>query len=349
VRARRGVYRTADVALRTKPRAALVHARSALARTGSRLRTERDIRFRRDGRADVAIFHEYAPPPSGGGNQFVQALAGELARRGLVVERNRISAETPACLFNSFNFDLRRLEGFARDDVRMVHRVDGPIGVYRGFDDGADARIAAMNARLADATVLQSRFSLDAHHRLGIRLVEPVVITNAPDPAVFHAPESREPLDGRPLRVVASSWSDNPRKGGDVLRALGASVDPERVALAFVGRPPAGLTGWRLVPPLASNELAELLRGQDCYVAASLDDPCSNALLEALACGLPALYRRSGGHPELVGDAGIGFDGPDDVATALAHLVDELDARRSAIAVPSLVDVTDRYLEVLRA
>ena len=45
----------------------------------------------------------------------------------------------------------------------MVHRVDGPIGVYRGFDDGTDGRIAAMNAELADATVLQSRFSLEAH------------------------------------------------------------------------------------------------------------------------------------------------------------------------------------------
>jgi glycosyltransferase involved in cell wall biosynthesis len=325
-----------------------VHARAALARAGARVRTERDVRLRREGRADVAIFHEYAPPPSGGGNQFVRALAGELGRRGLVVEQNRISAETPSCLFNSFNFDLRRLERFVRDDVRMVHRVDGPIGVYRGFDDGTDERIASMNARLAHATVLQSRFSLDAHRRLGIELVDPVVITNAPDPAVFHPPASREPLDGRPLRVVALSWSDNPRKGADVLRALGASVDPARVTLTFVGRPPAGLVGWQLRPPLPSDALADLLRGQDCYVAPSLDDPCSNALLEALACGLPALFRRSGGHPELVGDAGVAFDGPDDAAAALTQLVDEVEGRRAAIAVRSLTDVADRYLEVLR-
>ena len=52
----------------------------------------------------------------------------------------------------------------------MVHRVDGPIGVYRGFDDGTDARIAEINRELADATVAQSRFSLDAHRELGIEL-----------------------------------------------------------------------------------------------------------------------------------------------------------------------------------
>ena len=334
--------------LRTKPRAAVVHARSALRRAGSRIRTERDLRDTRSGRADVAIFHAYAPPPSGGGNQFVRALAGELERRGVVVEENRISGGTPRCLFNSFNFDLARLRRFVRDDVRMVHRVDGPIGVYRGFDDGTDARIAAMNAELAHATVLQSRFSLDAHRRLGIELAEPVVITNAPDPAIFHPPAEREPPVDRPLRVVAVSWSDNPRKGADVLRALGASVDPARYELTFVGRAPEGLAGWKLVGSLASEQLAELLRGMDCYVASSLDDPCSNALLEALACGLPALFRRSGGHPELVGEGGVGFDGPDDAAAALDRLAAGLEACRAAIVVPSLADVADRYLEVLR-
>ena len=332
------------MALRTKPRAALVHARSALGHVTARMRTERDLRAARSGRADVAIFHAHAPPPSGGGNQFLRALEGELRHRGLTVEENRISGGTHACLFNSFNFDLARLRRFVREDVRLVHRVDGPIGTYRGYDDGTDARIAATNAELAQATVCQSRFSLDAHLRLGIELADPVVITNAPDPAIFHAP-----LDRRPVRVVAASWSDNPRKGTDVLEALGATVDPSRFELTFVGRTTAALAGWKVVAPLASGDLAATLRGMDCYVAASIDDPCSNALLEALACGLPALFRRSGGHPELVGEGGVGFDGPDDAAAALDRLAAELDERRDAIVVPALGDVADAYLEVLRA
>jgi glycosyltransferase involved in cell wall biosynthesis len=205
-----------------------------------------------------------------------------------------------------------------------------------------------MNAELAHATVCQSRFSLEAHQRLGIALVAPVVIANAPDPAIFHPPGSREPVGDRPLRVVAASWSDNPRKGTDILEALGAAVDPARYELTFVGRASGALPGWRRIAPVGSEELAELLRGMDCYVAASLDDPCSNALLEALACGLPALFRRSGGHPELVGDAGVGFDGPGDAVAALDRLAAELDERRAAIVVPDLARVADAYLEVLR-
>ena len=345
------VYGTRAMALRTKPRAALVHARSVLGHVTARVRTERDLRAARSGRADVAIFHAHAPPPSGGGNQFLRALEGELRRRGLTVEENRISGGTHACLFNSFNFDLARLRRFVRDDVRLVHRVDGPIGTYRGYDDGTDARIAAMNAELAQATVCQSRFSLDAHRRLGIALADPVVITNAPDPAIFHPPDAagaarRTPAAGRRRELVRQPAEGHRRPAGPRRDRRPGAVRADLRRSSIGRRSP----GWRVSGSLglgASSQ--ELLRGMDCYVAASIDDPCSNALLEALACGLPALFRRSGGHPELVGEGGVGFDGPDDAAAALDRLAAELDERRDAIVVPALGEVADAYLEVLRA
>ena len=311
------------------------------------VRTELDRIVSRRGRADLAVFHEYVPPPSGGGNQFVRALTGELEARGLVVERNRISGGTAACLFNSFNFDFRRLQRFARAEVRMVHRVDGPIGVYRGFDDGTDARIATINEALAAATVFQSRWSLERHRELGLELRSPTVIPNAVDPRVFHPPAAREPLDGRRARVVATSWSDNPRKGADLLAWLDRHADHERFELTFVGRTQARLERTRVVGPVDSHALADVLRRSDLYLATSRDDPCSNALLEALACGLPAAFLASGGHPELVGEAGLPFGSPEELPGVLDRLVKELEERRSAIRVPSLADVADRYLDVL--
>ena len=316
---------------------------------GREVATEVDrVRYRRRGAADVALFHEFAPPPTGGGHQFLRALVAELESRGLVVELNRISRGTPVCLFNSFNFDFRRLRRFARADCRMVHRVDGPIGVYRGWDDGTDARIEEINRDLADATVVQSRFSLDAHRELGIALHEPVVIGNAVDPALFHPPVRREPLAGRKLRLIATSWSDNLNKGADVFRWLERDLDTERFELTFVGRSLEPFTRIAVVGPLASGPLAEELRRHDAYIAASRNDPCSNALVEALACGLPAVYRASGGHPELVGDAGVPFSELDELAGALDRLAAELEERRAAIHVVTLDEVADRYLAVLR-
>jgi glycosyltransferase involved in cell wall biosynthesis len=311
------------------------------------VRTEADWLRTRRGRADLALFHEFAPPPSGGGHQFLRALARELESRGLDIEPQRISAGTPACLFNSFNFDFARLRRFSGRGARMVHRVDGPVGVYRGFDDGTDERIARINAELADATILQSRFSLDAHRELGIELRDPVVVPNAVDPAIFHPPAEREPLQGRKIRLIATSWSDNPRKGGDALTWLDRTFDDTRYEVTFAGRASATFERVRVVGPLDSHALAELLRTQDVYVAPSRDDPCSNALLEALACGLPAVYRRSGGHPELVGEGGLPFTEDDELADVIERLVPELDARRAAISLHPISWVADRYLEVL--
>jgi glycosyltransferase involved in cell wall biosynthesis len=322
--------------------------RRAVAAVGREVGTEIDRVRYRGGAADLALFHELAPPPTGGGHQFLRALVAELERRGLRVELNRISGGTPVCLFNSFNFDFRRLRRFARDDVRFVHRVDGPIGTYRGFDDGTDARIAIVNAELADATICQSQYSLAAHRELGIELRDPVVLPNAVDPAVFHPPASREPLAGRRVRVIASSWSDNPNKGADVLAWLDRNLDFDRFELTFAGRAHESFERIRMLGAITTDALADELRLHDVYLAPSRNDPCSNALLEALACGLPVVFRASGGHPELVGDAGVSFAGAEESGEALERIAAEVDARRTAIRVTSISEVADRYLEVLR-
>jgi glycosyltransferase involved in cell wall biosynthesis len=331
------------VDLRTAPRAARRAGRGLLRRA----HVEADWLATRRSRADLAIFHEFVPPPGGGGHQFLRALERELSSRGVEIEENRLSAGTDALLFNSFNYDSGRLRRFDRAGVRRVHRVDGPIGVYRGFDDGTDRLIAAANRGFADATVLQSRYSLEKHRELGIELRSPVVIPNAVDPAIFHPPDASEPLGGRRVRLVGVSWSENPRKGAETFAWLDRNVDRERYELTFVGQTTARLEHARLVGPVDSHGVAELLRAHDLYVAASRDDPCSNALLEALACGLPAAFLESGGHPELVGEGGLPFREDEELPSVLDRLVSELDARRAAISTPRIADVADRYLDVL--
>jgi glycosyltransferase involved in cell wall biosynthesis len=329
-------------------RGAVTRSRRALGVAARELGTEVDrVRYARRGGADLAVFHEFAPPPTGGGHQFLRALLAALEWRGLEVELNRISAGTKACLFNSFNFDFRKLRRFARDDVRFVHRVDGPIGTYRGFDDGTDARIADINRRFADATIVQSRYSLEAHRALGIELVDPQLVVNTVDPSVFHPPAEREPIAGRRVRVVATSWSDNPNKGVDVLSWLDGNLDYGRFELTFLGRSSASFANVRTPGALTTEAVADELRRSDIYLAPSLNDPCSNALLEALASGLPAVFRASGGHPELVGDAGIPFDEPAEVPAALEQLVSELDERRAEIRVAPLAEIADSYLAIL--
>lgn len=300
-------------------------------------------------RPEIAIVHPFQRGPWGGSNQFLVALRGELRRQGFRVEANAFARTTRACLLNSFLVDEQRLRRGLRPDIRVVHRVDGPVGTYRGADDGTDLRIADINAEFAHATVFQSRYSLEAHEQLGLHLREPVVIHNAADPSLFHPPTHREPIDGRRIRIVATSWSAHPNKGGATYRWLDKRLDRTRYEFTFVGRCSEELPHARVVPPVPPRALAEILRTQDVYLTASLHESCSNALLEALASGLPALYVDSGANGELVGDAGRPFHAPEELPELLDRLAGELEERRARIRIPSLADVARRYLEIMGA
>jgi glycosyltransferase involved in cell wall biosynthesis len=296
---------------------------------------------------EIGIAHEFRPPPFGGSNQFLTALRNELRRRGFRVEANAIGPRTRACVLNAFAFDVETVRRTRHEGCRIVHRVDGPVDVYRGRGEGVDRLVAELNRELADTTVFQSRYSLEAQSEQGLEFRAPLIIPNAVDPAIFHAPQDWEPPAGRKLRLVSSSWSDNPNKGAPAVAELERILDWSRYDYTFVGRAAVPFERVRLIPPLPSRELADVLRAADVFIAPSLHDPSSNAVLEALACGLPVVYARSGGHPELVGEAGFGFDAIEEVPLLLDRLVEELPERRRLITVPSLADVTDRYLDAM--
>jgi glycosyltransferase involved in cell wall biosynthesis len=265
-------------------------------------RIERDVARARFARADLALFHDFEPAPAGGAHQSLRALVRELRRRGVRIAFNAIPPGTQACLFNSFNFDASRLGRFAaqRPDCRMVHRVGAVTTLYRGFDDGTDARVADLNRRFADATLAISHATIEMYRSIGIELVDPHVVYNAVDTEVFH-PFGRARFDSaQKMRLIAVSWSDNPRKGGSVYRWLESVLDWDQYEFTFVGRAQEDFTRIRHVPPVPSPELANLLRRHDVFVTATENDAYSNALVEALSCGLPAIYLDSGGSSEAV-------------------------------------------------
>jgi glycosyltransferase involved in cell wall biosynthesis len=313
-------------------------------------RVRRAARRAAERRAELAVFHDFVAAPAGGANQTLRAVLGEMSARGVRIEYGAASSSTQAILFNSFNFDAKRLEWFARrvpPGCRMVHRVGAVTSLYRGFDDGTDARVAELNRRFADATLAISQATIDMYRSIGVELVEPRVVYNAVDPAIFH-PAGRVRFDrGRKTRLIAVSWSDNPRKGGPIYRWLDSVLDWSRYEFTFVGNTGEQFERISVVPPLSSQELAQVLRNHDVFVTGTEHDAYSNALVEALSCGLPAVYLDSGGSREAVKDAGFGFSHPSEIPDLLDRIRDEYDERQALISLPSLEEVADGYLDVL--
>ena len=296
---------------------------------------------------DLSIFHEFEPPPTGGGHQFLRAFWKQAEAYGLRVENNRISRTTRACLFNSFNFNDKRLARMKRGSMLYVHRVDGPIDVYRGRDDGADRGIHIVNKKFADKTIFQSNYSLEKHLELGMQFHDPVVIMNAADPEIFHSDGRVAFSRDRKTRLIASSWSDNVNKGTAIYQWLDEHLDWSRYEFTFVGRSPVVFKNIHMIPAVDSYRMAELFRAHDIYLTASRNDPCSNSLMEALNCRLPAVYLRSGGHPEIVKQAGAGFESAEEIPGLLNQVSDAYEAFQSHISMPSIEKVSEEYLKVL--
>jgi glycosyltransferase involved in cell wall biosynthesis len=59
--------------------------------------------------------------------------------------------------------------------------------------------------------------------------------------------------------------------------------------------------------PYSQSQAPDILRRVHILLHPKYNDPCPGLVTEAMACGLPVVYSKSGGVPELVGDdAGVG-------------------------------------------
>jgi glycosyltransferase involved in cell wall biosynthesis len=300
-------------------------------------------------RLTVGLWHTFYKPPYGGGNQFMMALRKGLSQMDVDVRENELREGIDAYVLNSIHFDVDQFMDFStRHRLNVVHRIDGPIHLIRGYDREKDELCFDLNARFATATVLQSAWTYQRIVDMGYRPVNPVIIHNAVDSTTFHA-RGRIPFDpDRKIRIISSSWSNNPRKGGPMYKWIEDHLDWDRFEYTFVGNASESFDKIRHIPAVPSDELAQLLRNHDVYITASSNDPCSNAVIEALACGLPTLYLDDGGHPELVGQGGLPFKDEAEILQQLEKLVTNYETFQRLITVSRLEDVAAKYLAVIR-
>jgi glycosyltransferase involved in cell wall biosynthesis len=299
------------------------------------------------GGGELAVIHEFHKPPYGGGNQFLLALIEELVRQGLDVSQNRVGKNTQTLLVNSFNFDFEKIRRYKGRGLRIIHRVDGPISVYRSLPDSAvDKRISDWNLEMADVTIMQSRYSKEMHEQLGIHFRNPVIVPNAVDPKYFFRPPGARP-PGK-IRIAGTSWSTNPKKGLALYKWLDENLDFSRFELTFLGRIEGTFRHVVTRPPVGTAEVGKFLRMQDIYFMPSENECCSNALIEALTSGLPAVYKSSGSSPELVGSGGEPFVEKEELPELFAKVAHELEGYRSKSQVLSISEVAERYRHAIQ-
>ena len=288
--------------------------------------------------------------PWGGGNQFLKSLR-------LFFRENDFYSESPdladCILFNSYPFGeelktVRKLYKIRKQNPNAIflHRVDGPISRVRGIpnDQCLDQVIVNLNDHFADGTVFQSNWSRERCFEFGFNQANPIeTIHNAPDTTIFFPTKSS--LSSQKIKIIATSWSNNWRKGFDVYQYLDQNLDFNRFEFTFVGNSPIEFKNIRHLAPLNSIELGQELRKHHAFITASIDDPCSNSLIEAIHCGLVPLVRDSGGHPQIVGKNGLLFDGTRDILEKIEGISQKISKSFFSHELPSIRQVGEMYLE----
>ena len=253
--------------------------------------------------------------------------------------------------------------------LRLARRRKIPVVVNQngvGYPGWAGDEVEAFNRPIrrvleaADYVLYQSAFcKRSADEWVGAPGGRWEILHNAVD--VNHFTPAAEPPGDGPVLLL----------GGDQYQPYRLELAMQTLAALLVEHPDAQLlvTGRMAAPvePLAASlgvlgrvhslgrysqeEAPTIFRRAHLLLHTKVNDPCPSLVIEAMATGLPVVYPRSGGVPELVGDsAGIGVPHPDGFARdqpprpdALAAAVSEVLVDRDRFAASARARAVERF------
>jgi glycosyltransferase involved in cell wall biosynthesis len=217
-----------------------------------------------------------------------------------------------------------------RTCVRCQLKGGRPPQLWR-YTDLRDRSISAVDAVLAP-----SRFTLEKHRELGLR-VEPRFLPHfVPEPAPA---EPNTVLPARPYFLFAGRL-ERLKGAADAIDAMRSVPDAdlliagdgaERKHLEELAQ---GMSNVRFLGRLGPGELSALLAGARAAVVPSLCyEVFGLSAVEAFACGTPAVLRDRGSLTELAAESGaaLTFSTRDELVTALRTMLDD-GPRRDELA-----------------
>ncbi|GAI25253.1 unnamed protein product, partial [marine sediment metagenome] len=186
--------------------------------------------------------------------------------------------------------------------------------------------------KIADHTIFISSFLKGLFIDEGILDTENYsVIRNGADKNIFNM-NGRSKWDGKsPVKLVTHHWGGNYYKGFDVYRIIDELIVEKTsdldVEFNYIGNLPGDFAfkNSKVFAPIASESLAGKIKENHIYVTASINEPAGMHHVEGAMCGLPLLYRNSGGIPEYAKGFGVVFNGKEDFVDKLRGIIESYD------------------------
>jgi hypothetical protein len=269
----------------------------------------------------ISIGSKVVDGPWGGGNLFVKNLAKYLTSKGHKVIYNLCEPDINLILLtdprnklqssSTFNHnEIKKYKKYVNKHVRVVQRINecderkNTTSVNNLYLEASD---------VADKVVFVSSWLKDIYIKLGLQESKSKVILAGADSKIFNSQHSLVWNNKEKFKLVTHHWSNHKLKGFEdykkVDEMLNQDIWRNKIEFTYIGNMNANYSfnNIKILEPLTGKHLANEIKKHHFYLTSSINEPSGNHHIEAAQCGLPIIYKLSGGMPEYCQGFGVGY------------------------------------------
>jgi len=283
----------------------------------------------------VSIGSKIVEGPWGGGNLFAINLSNYLLERGhsvlydltepdidLILLTDPRSRSESSSTFN--HIEIEKYKQFVNPNVSVVQRIN-ECDERKNTSNINNFYLKA--SLVVDHVVFVSSWLRNIYTEIGMDKEKTSVILAGANKEIFNLSEVNTWNKEDKIKLVTHHWSNHYNKGFDIYELINNMLLEtkwkNKLEFTYIGNlnENYNLENTKLIKPLHGIKLAEELKKNHIYITGSINEPSGNHHIEAAQCGLPILYRDSGGIPEYCDGYGLSFD--DNFETILEKMIIE--------------------------
>ena len=167
--------------------------------------------------------------------------------------------------------------------------------------------------KVADYTIFVSTWLKNIYTEQGMEEKNKKVILSGSDTSIFNSKDFIPWDEREKLSIVTHHWGANWNKGFDIYEYIDKLLDQEywknKIEFNYIGNLPEkfNFKNVKVYKPLSGKTLADQIKKSHLYITASVNEPSGNHHIEGALCGLPVMYRNSGGIPEYCQGFGLEY------------------------------------------
>jgi len=299
----------------------------------------------------------------GGANNFIRSLRDELAQDDRFKFTDTIEAPSDIMFMNQLGqgpggdgkrYRLKQVRRWKAEGRRIIVRAVNlnrhafRLGLRNLTIGWLQDRQTIGLLNLADFVIFQSEYQRDFFLHAGYSGAYSSVIHNGAAQQFWKESPSAQPLNTE-LRLVSSTASDRNSKRHDLIAKISLC---DGVSVTHLGAWPKGLSSARvrLLGMQPREEMVKVLTEAHYFLHPALNDPCPNAVFEAVCAGLPVIYNGGpGSSTEIIGPCGLPLN-ECDLASTLLQARLKYDELRDQVLINrhrfSIDTATSRYHDV---